>query len=163
MNCAGLGDFECAQKRREAVKIFLVLPDSTDQPMLDVVGHADLHEMLHHGVKIYRWSPRRGWSATKMLHTKAWLIDYEEGQPTLAYSGSANATQRSHLTDNEMGIISTSPDFAREVYERLFRRDLTTDSRLLSTENLHTAWSTKPAARTARWMRKVLVSLFWVF
>ena len=29
-------------------------------------------------------------------------------------------------------FISTSPDFAREVYERLFRPDLTTHSHLLS-------------------------------
>lgn len=163
VNCAGLGEYACAEKKREAVAIYLVLPDASDKPMVDVTAHADLDEMLHLGVKVYRWNPARGWSASKMLHTKAWLMDYEEGQPALTYVGSANATQRSHLTDNEVGIISTSPEFARQVYEQLFLPDLTTDSRRESLGGFHIAWSTRRLARTGRWVQNLLVNLFWLF
>lgn len=131
--------FHCAHLRREAVKIFLVFPGSTDQPMLDLVGHSELRSMIRNGVRVYRWDPQEGWSATKMLHTKTWLIDYQEGQPALTYVGSAKATQRSFFADNEMGIVSSSPDFAHEVRERLFQPDLTEDSLPLGTENLHTS------------------------
>ena len=98
-----------------------------------------------------------------MLHTKAWLIDYRDGAPALAYVGSANATQRSHLTDNEVGIVSTSPDFAKQVYERLFLPDLTTDGRLESMGNFHIVWSTNSLVRSSHWLRNWLVSLLWFF
>ncbi len=166
VNCAGLGEAECAERMREAVAIYLVLPDSSDKPVLDAVGAADVHEMLHLGIKIYRWNPPAGWSASKMLHTKAWLIDYEEAEPAkpaLAYVGSANATQRSHLADNEAGIVSTSPEFAREVYERVFRADLQRDARLEVAENFHVVWSSNSAVRTAKRLRALAVSLFWMF
>jgi len=163
VNCADLNEKDCSEKKREAVKIYLVLPDSSDKPIIDALGTADWHDMLHLGVKVYRWNPPRGWSATKMLHTKAWLIDYRDGAPGLAYVGSANATQRSHLTDNEVGIVSTSPDFAKQVYERLFLPDLTTDGRLESMGNFHIVWSTNSLVRSSHWLRNWLVSLLWFF
>ncbi|MBI4462012.1 MAG: phosphatidylserine/phosphatidylglycerophosphate/cardiolipin synthase family protein [Acidobacteria bacterium] len=163
VNCAELSDFDCADKKRQAVEIYLVLPDASDKPILDVVGQADLFEMLHLGVKIYRWNPPRGWSASKMLHSKVWLIDYEPSQPSLVYVGSANATQRSHLTDNEIGILSTSPEFAGEVYEKVFRHDLTTDARPESRASFHTPWSARQLTRSGRWFRSLLVNLLWFF
>ena len=163
VNCQGLSDLDCSTKMREAVKIYLVLPDATDQHMLDVVGRAHLREMLHLGVKIYWWAPQERWSATKMLHTKAWLIDYEEGEPGLAYIGSANATQRSHLADNEIGIVTTSPEFAHQSYERLFRHDLETDTRLESPETFHFPWGKRRVANSARRFQHLLVSMFWFF
>ena len=163
VDCTGLDDFACSVKMREAVKIYLVLPDQTDQRALDVVGRAELREMLHLGVKISWWSPQTGWSATKMLHTKSWLIDYEEGEPGLAYLGSANATQRSHLADNEVGIITTSPEFAEESHDRLFGNDLTKDTRVESPESFHFPWGSRRLARSAHRLQRVLVDLFWFF
>lgn len=163
VNCQRLADLDCATKMREAVKIYLVLPDATDQHALDVVGRSHLREMLHLGVKIYWWAPQKGWSATKMLHTKAWLIDYAEGEAALAYVGSANATQRSHLADNEIGIVTTSPAFVGESYDRLFRYDLATDTRLESPDTFHFPWGKRRLAGSARRLQHLLVGMFWFF
>lgn len=161
VSCAGLDEHTCLQRRNDAVDIHVILPDSSDKPIVDTVGTADFREMLHLGIKIYRWNPPVGWSASKMLHTKAWLIDYEEGEAAFTYVGSANATQRSHLLDNELGIASTSSVFAREVYEQIFLRDMTKDSRLETRGNFHIVWSSNPVVRASYFLRRVLVSLFW--
>lgn len=161
VSCEGLSDLACAAARRDAVRIHLILPDSSDKPIVDAVGAADFYEMLHLGIKVHRWNAWEGWSAAGMLHTKAWLIDYEPGQGGLTYVGAANATQRSHLSDNEAGILSTSPDLAREVHDRLFRPDITTDSRIEPPEGLHVVRGSNPAVRGSRWLRRLLVDLFW--
>jgi phosphatidylserine/phosphatidylglycerophosphate/cardiolipin synthase-like enzyme len=161
VNCEGLGDLACASAKRDAVRIHVILPDSSDKPIVDAVGAADFYEMLHLGIKVHRWNASEGWSAARMLHTKAWLIDYEPGRGGLAYVGAANATQRSHLSDNEAGILSTSPAFAREVHDRLFHPDLTTDSRLEPPEGLHVVRGSNAAVRASRWLRRLLVDLFW--
>jgi phosphatidylserine/phosphatidylglycerophosphate/cardiolipin synthase-like enzyme len=96
-----------------------------------------------------------------MLHSKVWLIDYEPGRGGLAYVGAANATQRSHLADNEAGILSNDPDFADQVYERVFRPDITEDSRVESGESFHVVWSSSAIVRASRWLRRLLVDLFW--
>jgi len=161
VNCEGLTDPECAARTRDAVQIYLVLPDSSDKPVVDAVGAADFHEMLHLGIKVHRWNPDEGWSASRMLHSKVWLIDYEPGRGGLAYVGAANATQRSHLADNEAGILSNDPAFARQVYERIFMRDITEDSRVESAENFHIVRNANPVVRASRWLRRLLVELFW--
>jgi phosphatidylserine/phosphatidylglycerophosphate/cardiolipin synthase-like enzyme len=161
VNCAGLDSHACAVRTREAVQIHLVLPDVTDKPIVDAVGTADFQEMLHLGIKVYRWHPPAGWSATRMLHSKVWLIDYEAGRGGLAYVGAANATQRSHLADNEAGILSNDPGFARQVHERVFQPDMTTDSRLESEEGFQVVWSSSRVVRASRWLRRLLVELFW--
>jgi phosphatidylserine/phosphatidylglycerophosphate/cardiolipin synthase-like enzyme len=148
--------------KREAVQIHVILPGASDKPILDTVATTEFHEMLHLGVKIYRWDPPEGWSATKMLHTKAWLVDYHPGRSGLAYVGSSNATQRSHILDEEAGIVSTSPAFAHEVYSRLFEPDIHRDSRVETPENFHVTRSTNAAIRSGRWMRRFLLSLFFV-
>jgi len=48
-----------------------------------------------------------------MLHTKAWLVDSRPGLGGLAYVGSSNATQRSHIQDNVHIALSTNPGHAR--------------------------------------------------
>ena len=161
VSCTDLAEIQCAQRRRDAVRIHLVLPDASDKPIVDAVGAADFHEMLHLGIKIHRWGPASGWSASRMLHTKAWLIDYEPGRGGLAYVGAANATQRSHLSDNEAGILTRAPEFAREVYERLFVPDIAVDSRLEGAEGFHIVWSSNPVVRASRWLRRLLVDLLW--
>ena len=161
VNCDGLSSQECAVRTRDAVRIHLILPDSSDKPIVDAVGAADFQEMLHLGIKVHRWHPDAGWSASRMLHSKAWLIDYEPGTGGLAYVGAANATQRSHLADNEAGILSTDPAFARELFERVIEPDLTTDSRLESEGNFQVVWSSSRVVRSSRWLRRLLVQLFW--
>ncbi len=162
VNCEGLGDHACAAKRREAVRIHIVLPDLTDKPIVDAVGASDFHEMLHLGIKVHRWNPRRGWSASRMLHSKVWLIDYEPGRGGLAYVGAANATQRSHLADNEAGILSNDPAFAAQVHDRIFVPDTTAASRLESVFNQYVVRNSNAAVRASRWLRRFLVELLWL-
>jgi phosphatidylserine/phosphatidylglycerophosphate/cardiolipin synthase-like enzyme len=162
VNCEGLQSHECAARMRDAVQIYLVVPDASDKPIVDAVGVADFHQLLHLGIKIYRWRPEAGWSATSMLHSKVWLIDHEPGRGGLAYVGAANATQRSHLADNEAGLLSSDPGFVDQVYARVFVPDITTDSRLESGESFHVVWSSRPIVRASRWLRRLLVDLFWV-
>jgi len=162
VSCEALDDHACARQRREAVQIHIVLPDLTDKPIVDAVGASDFHEMLHLGIKVHRWNPRRGWSAARMLHSKVWLIDYEPGRGGLAYVGAANATQRSHLADNEAGILSNDPAFAAQVYDRIFAPDTTVASRLESVENLYVVRNSNAAVRASRWLRRLLVELLWM-
>ncbi len=162
VSCEALDDHACARRRREAVQIHIVLPDLTDKPIVDAVGASDFHEMLHLGIKVHRWNPRRGWSAARMLHSKVWLIDYEPGRGGLAYVGAANATQRSHLADNEAGILSNDPAFAAQVHDRIFAPDTTVASRLESVKNLYVVRSSNAAVRASRWLRRLLVELLWM-
>jgi phosphatidylserine/phosphatidylglycerophosphate/cardiolipin synthase-like enzyme len=162
VDCAGLDPAVCAELRADSVQIHLIVPDSSDRPIIDAVGTADFHEMLHLGVKIYRWNPARGWSARKRLHSKAWLIDYEPGKGGLCYVGSANATQRSHVADNEVGILTTSPALADSLYTRLFAPDMLEDSRRESPEHFHVV-SARPVIAASNRLRKLLVSTFWFF
>jgi phosphatidylserine/phosphatidylglycerophosphate/cardiolipin synthase-like enzyme len=161
VSCAGLSSHDCAARLREAVPIYLVLPDTSDKPVVDAVGAADFHQMLHLGIKVHRWRPEAGWSASKMLHSKVWLIDHQPGRGGLTYVGAANATQRSHLADNEAGILSTDPQFADQVYTRIFERDITVDSRVESGERFHVVRSSRALVRASRWLRSVLVELLW--
>lgn len=162
VSCEGLDDPTCARRRRDAVQIHIVLPDLTDKPIVDAVGASDFHEMLHLGIKVHRWNPRQGWSAARMLHSKVWLIDYEPGRGGLAYVGAANATQRSHLADNEAGILSNDPAFAAQVHDRIFAPDTTVASRQESVENLYVVRSSNAAVRASRWLRRLLVELLWM-
>jgi phosphatidylserine/phosphatidylglycerophosphate/cardiolipin synthase-like enzyme len=161
VRCVTPDSHACAMRLRDAVQIYLVLPDTSDKPLVDAIGTADFNEMLHLGIKVHRWRPAHGWSASSMLHSKVWLIDYEPGRAGLAYVGAANATQRSHLADNEAGILSSDPDFARQVYEKVFEPDITTNSRVESGQAFHITRSSSPALRASRWLRRVLVELFW--
>src|SRR5262249_1335824 len=136
VDCSGLTDLECGSKKRDAVKIYIILPEATDRPSIDLIGRSDFYEMVNEGVKVYRWAQQSGYAAQSMMHTKAWLIDYEEGRAALAYVGSHNADQRSLWADNEMGILSTSPKFAKALHDGLFEVDLDRDSTLASRSSL---------------------------
>jgi phosphatidylserine/phosphatidylglycerophosphate/cardiolipin synthase-like enzyme len=161
VSCGTAGSHECAARMREAVQIHLVLPDTSDKPLVDAIGTADFNEMLHLGIKVHRWRPEQGWSASSMLHSKVWLVDYEAGRGGLAYVGAANATQRSHVADNEAGILSNDPEFVRQVHQRVFERDITEDSRLESGESFHITRAASAPIRASGWLRRLLVELFW--
>jgi phosphatidylserine/phosphatidylglycerophosphate/cardiolipin synthase-like enzyme len=161
VSCEARGSHECAVRMREAVQIHLVLPDTSDKPLVDAIGTADFDEMLHLGIKVHRWRPEQGWSAASMLHSKVWLIDYDPGRGGLAYVGAANVTQRSHIADNEAGLLSNDPGFARQVYEGVFQPDIATDSRMESGETFHITRSSSSVIRASRWLRRLLVELFW--
>ena len=163
VNCEGLTNLECGMKKRDAVKIYLILPEATDKASIDLAGRSEFYEMINEGVKVYRWAPRSGYSAHKMLHTKAWLIDYKEGRPALAYVGSHNADQRSLWADNEMGIVTTSPEFAKVLYEELFQADLKSDSIAASRSSFEIERLMNPERAFGRLLRLIMVDLSWFF
>ncbi|MEZ5416234.1 MAG: phosphatidylserine/phosphatidylglycerophosphate/cardiolipin synthase family protein [Vicinamibacterales bacterium] len=162
VTCDGVDVHTCAARRRDAVQIYVVLPDTSDKPIVDAVGAADFYEMLDLGIKVHRWNPRTGWSATRMLHSKVWLIDYRPGLGGLAYVGAANATQRSHVSDNEAGILSNDRQFAADVYERIFVPDLSRDSRRETGENFRVLRASNAVVAGSRWLRRLLVELLWL-
>lgn len=165
VDCAGLNDWECAEKKNDAVDIHLIVPDHTDKTAVDAVGFAQFFDMVQAGVKIYRWNPPTGWSHQKLIHTKAWLVDYEPGQVhgSLAYVGSHNANQRSHFTDNEVGILSSTPDFSRQVFEELFQADIQRDTRRETRDFFELERRTTKGARFGKWLAKVFVDYSWFF
>lgn len=162
VTCEGVDVHTCAARRRDAVQIYIVLPDTSDKPIVDAVGAADFFEMLDLGIKVHRWNPRAGWSASRMLHSKVWLVDYQSGRGGLAYVGAANATQRSHFSDNEAGILSNDRRFATDVYERIFVPDLTRDSRRETGENFRVLRASNGIVAGSRWLRRLLVELLWL-
>jgi PLD-like domain len=163
VDCSGLTDLECGAKKRDAVQIYIILPEATDRPSIDLIGRSDFYEMVNEGVKVYRWAPRDGYAAQSMMHTKAWLIDYKEGYPALSYVGSHNADQRSLWADNEMGILSTSPKFAKELHDDLFEVDLHRDSTLASRSSLEVEGLMSIHRILGPFLRLVLVDLSWFF
>lgn len=161
-DCEGLTELACAAKKRNAVNIYLILPRSTDQPLVDVVSRSDYFDMINEGVKIYLWNPTRDYAAKRMLHTKAWLVDYREGQQALTYVGSHNANQRSLWADNEMGILTSSPDFAKSVHEDLFRQDMREGTTLTNPSFYNIERKIRPVRSLGRFVRRVMVDLLWV-
>lgn len=165
VDCSGLNAWECAEKKNDAVDIHLIVPDHTDKTAVDAVGFAQFFDMVQAGVKIYRWNPPTGWSHQKLIHTKAWLVDYEPGQGrgSLAYVGSHNANQRSHFTDNEVGILSSTPEFSRQVFEELFQADIQRDTRRETRDFFEIERRTTKGARFGKWLAKVFVDYSWFF
>jgi phosphatidylserine/phosphatidylglycerophosphate/cardiolipin synthase-like enzyme len=163
VNCEGLTALACTAKKRNAVNIHLVLPWATDQPIVDMVGRADYYEMISEGVKLYLWQPPQDYAAKRMMHTKAWLVDYREGEPALAYVGSHNADRRSLWSDNELGIVSTSPEFARAVHDQLFLRDMQQEASHVTPTGFELERKVRPKHFVGRLIRKVMAEVFWFF
>jgi phosphatidylserine/phosphatidylglycerophosphate/cardiolipin synthase-like enzyme len=163
VNCEGLTQPACAAKKRDAVDIYLILPWATDQPMVDMAGRADFYEMINEGVKLYLWQPTQGYAAKRMLHAKAWLVDYREGEPALVYVGSHNADRRSLWSDNEMGFVSTSPELARDAYDNLFMHDIQHDAFRVAPVSFELERKVRPKRVSGRFIRSVMAEIFWFF
>lgn len=163
VSCEGLTPSACAVKKRDAVNIHLVLPWSTDQPMVDMAGRTDFYEMINEGVKIYLWQPQQDYAAKRMLHTKAWLVDYSEGKRSLVYVGSHNADRRSLWSDNEMGFVSTSPQLAHNVYDNLFVRDMRQEAFRVAPVSFELERKVRPKRIVGRLVRGLMAEVFWFF
>lgn len=163
VNCEGLTQSACAVKKRDAVNIYLVLPWATDQPMVDMAGRTDFYEMINEGAKIYLWQPPQGYAAKRMLHTKAWLVDYRAGESALVYVGSHNADRRSLWSDNEMGFVSMSPELARDVYDNLFMRDMRQEAFRVAPVSFELERKVRPKRAMGRFVRGLMAEVFWFF
>jgi hypothetical protein len=96
-------------------------------------------------------------------HLRRQVEEYVAGSPVRPTTcrSSPTAASSPHLADNEAGPLSTSPELARETYERLFRPDLTTDSRIEPAEGFYLVRNANPSVRASRWLRRMLVDLLW--
>lgn len=163
VSCEGLSPSVCAVRKRDAVDIHLVLPWSTDQAIVDMAGRTDYYELINEGVKIHLWQPNEGYASKRMLHSKAWLVDYREGEPSLVYVGSHNADRRSLWSDNEMGFVSTDPELARDVHDNLFMRDIAHDAFQVGAVSFDLERKVRPKRMVGRLVRGLMAEVFWFF
>jgi cardiolipin synthase len=96
---------------KRGVDVRLLLPLSSNHPVVDLAGQSFFTLLLKAGIKIYRYSD-------PMLHAKTAVIDRE-----WATVGSFNLDSLSLLFNYELNVVSNSEDFAFELQE-FFMKDL---------------------------------------
>ena len=99
---------EAAQR---GVDVQLILPSTTDFPMVLNAGRSYYSELLRAGVKIHE---RKG----ALLHSKTALID-----GVWSTIGSTNLDWRSFLHNDELNAVILGPDFGVQM-QRMFEADL---------------------------------------
>lgn len=87
------------------VRVEVVVPRKSDQPLADLAGRSFFDELLRHGVEVYQH--QRG-----TLHAKAMSVD-----DRFALVGSANFDRRSFRVNYEVNLVLYGGDVARRVRE----------------------------------------------
>jgi len=105
--CAAAGD---------GVDVRLLVPSSTDIPMLSPLSRAGFRPLLEAGVRVYEWNG-------PMIHAKTAVADGR-----WARVGSSNLNIASWMSNYELDVAVEDQSFARQM-EAMYERDLT-----LSTE-----------------------------
>jgi len=138
MNAYFVPDKQLREALQEAaqrgVDVKLILPSTSDFPMVLAAGRSYYTELLRSGVKIYE---RKG----ALLHAKVALID---GVWTTI--GSTNLDWRSFLHNDEINAVILGPDFGVQI-QRMFEADLT-QSQPIEFEQ----WRARPLAERFREM-----------
>ncbi len=98
-----------ASKRGVNVKI--IMPKKGDSKHFNKINPATAKLMVQNGVEVYFYQPR-------FSHVKATLID------NFAVIGSANPDARSFRENQELNIISESPEFIKDLETRLIATDI---------------------------------------
>jgi hypothetical protein len=62
-----------------------------------------------------------------------------------------------------MGIVSTSPDFARDVHDKLFLRDMREEALRVTPTSFELERKVRPKRLVGRLIRGVLAEVFWFF
>lgn len=106
---------------RRGVRVRLLLPATSDIPLVRIVGQGYYASLLGGGIEIYELE-------REILHAKVMLIDGER-----AVIGSANLDQRSFHRNFEINAIIENRAFGRQLRDVL-EQDLT-DSRLITRED----------------------------
>jgi cardiolipin synthase A/B len=96
---------------RRGVSVRILIPKSSDYPIVDLGARSFFTKMLKAGIRIYRYSGN-------FIHSKTGVIDGE-----WATVGTMNLDNVSLRYNFEANVVSTDIDFAMDV-EEFFRRDL---------------------------------------
>lgn len=85
------------------VDVRILLPEKPDKRMVWLSSFANLDEVQHAGVKVYRYQ-------AGFLHQKVWLIDDD-----CTLIGTANLDNRSFRLNFEVGVVTRNGEFAAQV------------------------------------------------
>ncbi|MBI4055265.1 MAG: hypothetical protein HY402_03940 [Elusimicrobia bacterium] len=109
------------KKARPELRITVILPGWSDQPLPAASAWCLRRRMLGAGIEVVQWKPdpeATPYAKDAMLHWKAFTVDGR-----LAYSGSGNMTRRSLRTDGEAGYLTQDLSVVAEL-NALIRKDI---------------------------------------
>ncbi len=123
-----IAGLKAAAKR--GVKVHVIVPSVGDNPAIDLMNRSVVNELLAAKVKVYEYDTlnlqvgQHDHETDHFNHGKVAVID---GQFTII--GTANMDRRSMALSQEINLHVDSADFARDVEERIFTKDLMTRAR----------------------------------
>lgn len=88
-------------KAHNSLPIRLILPEKSNQSLVDIARHHFLRQLHKAGVEILFYTPG-------MVHAKLFIADHE-----IAMIGSANVDMRSLFLNFEVGVLHTTPEPVR--------------------------------------------------
>lgn len=93
------------------IEVIVLIPDKNDQPLVKLIVHELLEQLLKHGIRVFEYQPR-------FAHKKVLIVD------DVYTIGSTNFNHRSLLHDQEVEVILSHPE-NQKLLERSFENDLT--------------------------------------
>ena len=112
-------DALCGAARR-GVRVQLVLPRETDQPIVQHASRSGYPKLIRAGVEIYEYKGR-------MAHEKVAVMDGR-----WSTFGSSNLDARSLINNDELNLIVYDTGLAGDIEKRLFDADLPNSERIFS-------------------------------
>ncbi len=112
-------DVLCGAARR-GVRVQLVLPRETDQPIVQHASRSAYPKLLKAGAEIYEYKGR-------MAHEKVAVMDGR-----WSTFGSSNLDARSLINNDELNLIVDDAGLAEDIGKRLFDADLLNSERILT-------------------------------
>lgn len=96
---------------KRGVDVQIIMPKKGDSKHFNKINPATAKAMIQNGIKVFFYQPR-------FSHMKAAIID------NFAVVGSANPDARSFRENQELNIISESPEFVKSLESRLIANDI---------------------------------------
>ena len=119
----------------DGVDVRLLVPGSTDIPVLRAISRSGYYPLLEAGVRVFEWNG-------PMMHAKTAVVDGR-----WARVGSTNLNLASWFGNYELDIAIEDEGFAREM-EEMFLEDLTRTTEIVLSEH-----RVRPAQKSPRWSR----------
>jgi len=119
---------------KHGVDVRLLVPNSTDLPLLQPLSRAGYRPLLEAGVRIFEWNGT-------MMHAKTAVVDAR-----WARVGSTNLNLASWLGNCELDAVIEDEPFAREM-ERQYLEDLESSTEVILSERRRVRRAAPPADR----------------
>jgi acid phosphatase len=110
----------CVAAQR-GVQVTVVLPQTNDEPLVQLAERADYNQMLAAGVRIFEYYGR------PMAHEKVATFD-----GVIATIGSSNLDARSLINNDEANVWTSDPRVAAQLNQQLFAQDIAQSVRITS-------------------------------